>query len=98
MESRVSPLLRPYLSLSIIIPKNAEMDRETLEGMVRDVNATQVALDERLSDHVYVYDSKAKEIHRADRDEAKVNVTVKSNSILRKLEEKKEEAAERYTF
>ena len=78
---------------TIIIPKNAEMDRETLEGMVRDVNATQVALDERLSDHVYVYDSKAREIHRADRDEAKVNVTVKSNSILKKLEEKKEEAA-----
>lgn len=78
---------------TIIIPKNAEMDRETLEGMVRDVNATQVAPDERLSDHVYVYDSKAKEIHRADRDEAKVNVTVKSNSILKKLEEKKEEAA-----
>ena len=69
------------------------MDRETLEGMVRDVNATQVAPDERLSDHVYVYDSKAREIHRADRDEAKVNVTVKSNSILKKLEEKKEEAA-----
>ena len=78
---------------TIIIPKNAEMDRETLEGMVRDVNATQVAPDERLSDHVYVYDSKAREIHRADRDEAKVNVTVKSNSILKKLEEKKEEAA-----
>ena len=78
---------------TIIVPKRAEMDRETLEAMVRDVNASQVAPQERLSDHVYVYDSRERQIHRADRDEAKLTVTVKSNSILKKLEEKKQEAA-----
>ena len=37
----------------LIVPKNDQMDLKTLESMVQDVNATQVAPEERLSDHVY---------------------------------------------
>lgn len=39
----------------IIVPAKAGMDVESLENMVCEVNATQVQLEERLSDHVYAY-------------------------------------------
>lgn len=55
MESRVSPLLRPYLSLSIVLPPKEEAEYEGLAHMVRSVNDTLVEAEERLSDHVYVY-------------------------------------------
>ena len=53
----------------IVLPVNEDMDRQTLEAMVQDVNAGQVAPEERLSDHVYMYDSQAKELVRADKME-----------------------------
>jgi len=53
----------------IVLPVNEDMDRQTLEAMVQDVNAGQVAPEERLSDHVYMYDSQAKELIRADKME-----------------------------
>ncbi|MCR4946395.1 MAG: DUF5688 family protein, partial [Lachnospiraceae bacterium] len=46
----------------IVLPVNEDMDRQTLEAMVQDVNAGQVAPEERLSDHVYMYDSQEKEL------------------------------------
>lgn len=39
----------------LIVPVKSGMDIETLENMVCEVNATQVQLEERLSDHVYEY-------------------------------------------
>lgn len=48
-------LLRPYLSLSIILPPKDEEEYRRLADMVRAVNDTQVEAEERLSDHVYVY-------------------------------------------
>ena len=51
----------------LIIPKRDEMDLQSLESMVRDVNATQVSPKERLSDNVYAYDVKTHELFRADR-------------------------------
>ncbi|MBR1479022.1 MAG: hypothetical protein IJ608_13845 [Lachnospiraceae bacterium] len=45
---------------TIVLPVNEDMDRHTLEAMVQDVNAGQVAPEERLSDHVYMYDSQEK--------------------------------------
>ncbi len=50
----------------LILPNAAEMDRSALEEMVRTVNATEVKPNEVLSDNVYVYDSQAHEIMRAD--------------------------------
>ena len=50
----------------LILPNAAEMDRPALEEMVRTVNATEVKPNEVLSDNVYVYDSQAHEIMRAD--------------------------------
>lgn len=58
----------------LIVPMQGEMDRENLENMVQEVNATQVSPEERLSDHVYAYDAEAHEIMRADRyEEAQAN-------------------------
>lgn len=53
----------------LIVPKSAGMELSELESMVREVNATQVEPDEKLSDHVYAYDSREKELFRADRVE-----------------------------
>ena len=52
----------------LIVPRSDRMDLKTLERMVQDVNATQVAPEERLSDHVYAYDAKEHELFRADRE------------------------------
>lgn len=38
---------------TLIVPMDAGLDRQTLENMVQEVNATQVAPQDRLSDHVY---------------------------------------------
>lgn len=51
----------------LIVPKKEGMELSDLEGMVRDVNGTQVALPEQLSDHVYAYDAKTHELVRADK-------------------------------
>ena len=51
----------------LIIPKTDEMDLQSLESMVRDVNATQVSPKERLSDNVYAYDVTTHELFRADK-------------------------------
>ena len=53
-------MLKPYLSLFLIVPDNGEMKLGDLEAMVRDVNATQVAPADKLTDNVYHYDSKEK--------------------------------------
>ena len=55
MESRVSPLLRPYQSLSIVLPPKDEKEYGMLKEMVREDNDTQVDVEERLSYHVYMY-------------------------------------------
>ncbi len=60
-------LLKPYLSLFIILPNTPDMDKDMLEHMVQDINAGEVAPEDRLSDHVYMYDSVEKEIVLADK-------------------------------
>ena len=44
----------------LIVPDNGQMDLKTLENMVKEVNATQVAPQDKLTDSVYHYDSKEK--------------------------------------
>lgn len=39
----------------ILVPKTEELDTEELQNMVKEVNQTQVAIEEVLSDKVYVY-------------------------------------------
>ena len=85
----------------ILVPKTEEIDLATLENMVQEVNSTQVAPNEVLSDHVYAYDSETKEIYRADQEaehlkeketarEAKGEKAGKAEKTAVKAEEKKE--------
>ena len=71
----------------LVVPKQDGMELSDLESMVKEVNATQVAPEEKLSDHVYEYDAKEKELYRAD----------KANEHEQKVEQKhaKEKGAEK---
>ena len=40
----------------LIIPRNPGIELDSLLSMVKEVNATQVSQEERVSDHVYLYD------------------------------------------
>ena len=82
---------------TLIIPKDVGMEVKELEQMVQEVNQTQVALGERLSDHVYEYDAKEHELFRSDRAEerAKQKEEKRDNrheriSVKEKLAEKKD--------
>jgi hypothetical protein len=44
----------------LLVKDNGQFDRASLEKMVREVNATQVAPEDKLTDSVYHYDSKNK--------------------------------------
>ena len=54
MESRVSPLLRPYLSLLIVIPAEL-MDVDGVNEIIREVNSTHIQPEEVLADRVFLY-------------------------------------------
>ena len=49
-------------------------DPETLAEMVQEVNGSQVAPEEQLSDHVYHYDANTKEITLADTSVEKLGI------------------------
>ena len=55
----------------IIIPNDGSMDRSVIEGMIHDVNSTQVPPKDILSEHAYMYDAQEHELMRADRYEQK---------------------------
>ena len=49
-------ILPSSLHECLVVPREAGMDYKELEAMVKEVNATQVSVADRLSDHVYAYD------------------------------------------
>lgn len=53
----------------VLLVKQSQMSVEELEDMVKTVNASAVALRDRLSDHVYKYDFARHEIYRADQEQ-----------------------------
>lgn len=77
----------------LIVPKSNGMKRDDLEQMVQEVNQTQVAPEERLSDHVYEYDAKTHELFRSDkaveRAMQKAAKQAEKVSVKQKLAEKK---------
>ena len=50
----------------LIMPADAGVDPASLEKMVRDINASIVEPEDRLSDHVYHYDNSAHKLERMD--------------------------------
>ena len=83
----------------LIVPDNGKMDLKDLENMVKEVNATQVAPADKLTDSVYHYDSKEKIFElgekfverQAQREEA--SEKEEKGSVLGELKAKKEEVA-----
>ena len=51
----------------IIFPMKDALNREDMDGMIQDVNSTQVEAEERLSDHIYMYDAVEHELVHPDR-------------------------------
>lgn len=83
----------------LLVRDNGEMTAKDLEAMVKEVNATQVAPEDQLTDHVYHYDSKEHIFEMADKFEerqAKRDADERDSdkgSLLDDLKAKKEEVA-----
>ena len=83
----------------LLVRDNGEMTAKDLEAIVREVNATQVAPEEQLTDHVYHYDSKEHVFEMADKFEERQAERVADErdsdkgSLLDDLKVKKEEVA-----
>ena len=78
----------------LLVKDDGQFDRAALEDMVREVNATQVAPKDKLTDNVYHYDSKEKIFELAATYEARVQE--KDQVIdLDKAETKESEVGER---
>ena len=54
---------------TIVLPINEDMDPKELEGMVQQINAGVVSDEDKLSDHVFQYDSESHELVRMDKME-----------------------------
>ncbi len=97
-------LLPSSLHEVLLIKDNGEMDAKQLEAMVKDVNATQVAPEDRLTDHVYHYDSKEHIFEMADKFEARQaekdagEHDTEKDSVLKDLKEKKDLAKESFEW
>ena len=85
----------------LIIPDDGNADLHELESMVREVNSTQVAPEERLSDNVYHYDAQEKLfelgekfVERQNEKEAAMEEKkADKESVLGDLKAKKDEVA-----
>lgn len=85
----------------LIVPDNGEMDLKALEDMVKEVNATQVAPQDKLTDSVYHYDSKEKIFElgekfverQAQKEAEKAAEKSEKKSVLGDLKAKKDEIA-----
>lgn len=83
----------------IVVPDNGEMNLKDLEDMVKEVNATQVSLADKLTDSVYHYDAQNKVFElgekfvarQAERD-ADIDKDEKG-SVLGDLKAKRDEVA-----
>ena len=83
----------------LIVPDNGKMGLKDLENMVKEVNETQVAPEDKLTDSVYHYDSKEKIFElgekfverQAQREETAEKE--EKGSVLGELKAKKEEVA-----
>lgn len=62
---------KPYTQIHevIILPMDDNVDKDELEGIIREVNTGQVAPEERLSYHAYQYDSGKHALMRMDKKE-----------------------------
>ena len=80
---------------TIILPIDQGMDSNELEGMVQQINAGVVSDEDKLSDHVFQYDSESHELVRMDKMEERKQEkeAVKTDKTEEKSEQSKSEKA-----
>ena len=85
-----------------MVPDNGDKAADDLRDMVREVNATQVSPEEKLTDNVYHYDSKehifelAEKFEARQQEKAETQIDEKSEehgSVLKDLKDKQKEVA-----
>ena len=82
----------------LLVPDNGMMNLQELESMVREVNATQVAPQDKLTDNVYHYDAAEKVFELGEKFVERENAreadshdkTEEKSSVLGDLKDKKE--------
>lgn len=86
----------------LLVPDNGDKAADDLRDMVREVNATQVSPQEKLTDNVYHYDSKehifelAEKFEARQQEKAEAQIDEKSEghgSVLKDLKDKQKEVA-----
>lgn len=85
----------------ILVPDTGDISADDLQAMVKEVNATQVRPEEKLTDNVYHYDSKDHVFELAEKfterqQEKESGIEEKSEergSVLKDLKDKQKEAA-----
>ena len=94
---------------TIILPLNEDMDCNTLDSMIQEINAGVVDKKDKLSDHAFQYDSENHELVRMDKmqerkQEKEVEKSEKSveakaekgqKSLMDRISSKKEEVAKK---
>lgn len=68
----------------IVIAESYARDPKILEKMVQDVNSSEVAVTDRLSDHIYHYDSTRRRVNLVDTHVLSNNETLERTDIIRK--------------
>ena len=83
----------------LLVKDDGNFGRKELENMVKEVNATQVAPEDKLTDSVYHYDSKAHVFELAEKFESREKEadidSVDKGSVLADLKAKKDEIAKK---
>ena len=84
----------------ILVPDDGRMTSTELEAMVKEVNATQIPAEDKLTDHVYHYDADEHVFEMADKFEARQQAKDEisegeheQGSILQDLKDAKKEIA-----
>lgn len=83
----------------LLVPDNGQMDLKALEAMVKEVNANEVAPEDKLTDSVYHYDSKEKIFELGEKFVERQNQREETaekeekGSVIGELKAKKEEIA-----
>lgn len=84
---------------TLIVPDNGDISHHKLKDMVQEVNATQVAVHEVLTEQVYSYDAKDKVFERADQKARRIATKEEKGeektSIMDKLKANKENVQEK---
>lgn len=78
----------------MILPADSGMDRAEMENLVQEVNGEAVSPQEKLSDHVYLYDAKEHELVRMDKaEERRMQKEAPVEGKEKRMEKKEEKSS-----